>query len=884
MPIDKKLYQSVIPLKGDATKVYSKNSIRQAINENDYFVVGGKKVLKSSLNLNKGTLKEIPSDYVEKANKKDAVLEKIGWQNKAGKPAILHGLAKTVGASAAMATGAAYSTPVVGTLGGLARNIVAGGVGAEGFAMLEGRPAKGTELATGAAMEMGMPLAVKGVENALPIIKNGINSISKNGIIQNPMDFLSYHLKSPSARKLVEPIEKLHGQTINGIPIRYKPTLANSFELEFGNKSDKVGNIEAMIFENAKKEKVVQPILTTLKDKYRGQGKMREIYSSLNEKLNNGSNNVFLESDYSFLSNPNKNGYPAINMWEDFVRSGKAKRMGPDSDYVLPISQKGLRKNADGTYGVSLNSNYRMIADENKNSSIPIKTKPIIESTSFQIERPTTNTLQLKSTMMGSPLEKQLSKDGMLSINSLQAYLNNPSTSMADRTMIRKVLDERFAGQPKINYNDFRKAVSDEMVPLEKNFDSAYSNYGIGSLGYPGVKKESIEKSIKFGVDDLKSNLKGNLQSDGTYLKDYEKIKWNIDQLRKNKKLLSETPRENTSIVYSNKEKFGRGSTDHFENEGTLGHSRILVSNEEKDVMHVLEQQSDFYQKNPYSKLLENKNRSIDGEYDQDIIQYWTKKVEDYEKGQINPIQKELLGKTHQERLLQENVAHAAQNGQTKMRYPTPETAAKIQGYTPKKVLDENKFDIEVKNKLADYQKKMSDIGDEDFKYTNESRTKSVRLGRILDTQYPMKAGETPEETIINLQNKYGDDAVSIYKEYRTLQQKDHAFDIDIDKRKFYLRREIADYKNELSSNPKYQKNIFESAHETILKKYADNPKMIKKILGQDTRTVTDSKGNSWYEFDIPEAFRKGKAEIKALSTIGAIATGYKAIVDKNKK
>ena len=77
MPIDKKLYQSVVPLKGDATKVYSKNSIRQPINENDYFVVGGKKVLKSSLNLNQGTLKEIPSDYVEKANKKDAVLEKI---------------------------------------------------------------------------------------------------------------------------------------------------------------------------------------------------------------------------------------------------------------------------------------------------------------------------------------------------------------------------------------------------------------------------------------------------------------------------------------------------------------------------------------------------------------------------------------------------------------------------------------------------------------------------------------------------------------------------------------------------------------------------------------------------------------------------------------
>ena len=125
------------------------------------------------------------------------------------------------------------------------------------------------------------------------------------------------------------------------------------------------------------------------------------------------------------------------------------------------------------------------------------KKESVYQPIPFQIEKPTTNTLQLKSTMLGSPLEKQLSKDGMLSINSLQAHLNNPSTSMADRTMIQKVLNEKFAGQSKINYNDLRKAVSDEMVPLEKNFDSNYSNYGVGSLGYPGVQKESIEKAIE---------------------------------------------------------------------------------------------------------------------------------------------------------------------------------------------------------------------------------------------------------------------------------------------------------------------------------------------------------------------------------------------------
>ena len=103
-----------------------------------------------------------------------------------------------------------------------------------------------------------------------------------------------------------------------------------------------------------------------------------------------------------------------------------------------------------------------------------------------------------------------------------------------------------------------------------------------------------------------------------------------------------------------------------------------------------------------------------------------------------------------------------------------------------------------------------------------------------------------------------------------------------------YFRKEGA----ELGELVKFDKNVFEalnnnnlysSEHQTILKKYADNPKMIKKLLWVDTKTVTDVKGNSWYELDIPEAFKKGKAEIKALSTVGAIATGYKAIVEKNK-
>lgn len=690
MPVNNQLYKSIVPMRNDATRTYSREHIEPINAEQLYVTIGGKKVLKSSLNQRDDSLTEIPSNYIANANKKDAILEKIGWQDKAGKPAGLQGLAKTVGASAAMATGAAYSSPVVGSLSALAKNIIAGGVGMEGFAMLDGRTATGTELATGAAMEMGMPLVVKGITSAYGKMF-GNKTIAP--IIQNTIQ-----------------------ETI--------PT--------------------------AKKESIYQP-------------------------------------------------------------------------------------------------------------AVP-----------FKIEQPTTNTLQLKSTMLGSPLEKQLSKDGTLSINSLQAHLNNQSTSMADRTMIQKVLDEKFAGQGRINYNDFRKAVSDEMVPLEKNFDSNYSNYGVGSLGYPGVQKSNIEKSIKFGVDDLKSNLKGNLQSDGTYLKDYEKIKWNIDQLRKNKKLLSEIPQENTSIVYSNKDKFGRGSTDHFENEGTLGHSRILVSNEEKDVMHILEQQSDFYQKNSpeeigmSEELMKNISRlEKDLSSKKDILNKMkTEGIDFYgnpikpndipemeslikQQSEINKLanadlsnitQKALLGKTHQDRLLQENVAHAAQNGQTKMRYPTPETAAKIQGYKQRDSSIVEKEITELKNNRE------FDVR------TLSPDTKSFITGelnvKILDFDNAGNTNFTPRKTsdiIADIESKNG-------------------FNI--------LKERGSGYSKE---------------HQTILKKYSDNPKMVKKILGQDTRTITDTKGNTWFEFDIPEAFRKGKAEIKALSTIGAVATGYKAIANKNK-
>jgi hypothetical protein len=50
----------------------------------------------------------------------------------------------------------------------------------------------------------------------------------------------------------------------------------------------------------------------------------------------------------------------------------------------------------------------------------------------------------------------------------------------------------------------------------------------------------------------------------------------------------------------------------------------------------------------------------------------------------------------------------------------------------------------------------------------------------------------------------------------------------------------------------------------TILEKYKEYPKIIKKLYGTEPKKITDGKGNTWYEFNIPYEFKEGPAEIKA--------------------
>ena len=241
------------------------------------------------------------------------------------------------------------------------------------------------------------------------------------------------------------------------------------------------------------------------------------------------------------------------------------------------------------------------------------------------------------------------------------------------------------------------------------------------------------------------------------------------------------------------------GSHDHY-NSNTLGHIRTAVNKNEPNVLYILESQSDWGQHYELTKesnplispeirsefeqlgdmiseyVTGNKeplnNSKFAGDITQARAQY--RKYKDMLDGttkRYNATAQQIhLHKNYQTKQIQEAVLIAARNGQKKLRFPTEESAAKIEGFKPKKY-------------YIDPQ-------------TNE------RMNEFEAIRQNEQTGEygIPEHFI-------------------------EAF----------------------IGYPDRQK--------TILKKYSDFPKMWKKLFKTEPRIVTDSKGNTWYEVDVPEGY-----------------------------
>jgi hypothetical protein len=452
--------------------------------------------------------------------------------------------------------------------------------------------------------------------------------------------------------------------------------------------------------------------------------------------------------------------------------------------------------------------------------------------------------LHLESTITGGPISKIVEpKTGLVNIEQALKIIGKESGGKEKLELVKNAIGENIPA--KMDYNQFRKLIQDAIIPLERKTVNYNSNYGLGHIGFPSPKKSNIQLALDNSEQEVArltgeldkvtnqiSDIKGFKESvandpskaflrNGTdeQIKTYlqgianttkEQLALSARQAENNRKMLSEAPLENETLLLSNKEKLGRGVDAHNNPRETLGHIHYYVDAENPNTAVMTQMQSDAFQgtHRTMPNSLEEATNKLTGaqedlawakglylDTDHASLQVMKKANEEFafDKATVeNYVQKSLLDKKHQERYLQEFVDHAASKGMDKVRIPTSETAAKVQGYNP--------LEFDPGNAAA-----------------TDARRKVMEAHKL-----------------------YGPES-----------------------------KEFVEANANYDALVKNTKPEYIPGQKTILKKYEQMPKTIKKTFGEDVQIVTDGKGNTWYEFNIPANFREGKGEIKAFKEGG---------------
>lgn len=494
------------------------------------------------------------------------------------------------------------------------------------------------------------------------------------------------------------------------------------------------------------------------------------------------------------------------NELKDYLKEFEYKT---DFDYVPNKWAKGLETKFDGIVNEAGNEFTTFNPDNlhllgSKGDINLFKTRVDKVSNGILYKNNKLPGLHLKSTMDNGAISKIVEpKTGLINTEQALAIIGKESGGPTKVNLIKEGLGNNIP--KKMDYNEFRRVVQDQLIPLDHNITTNASHYGIEDIGYKQA-------------EDLL---------------------------------------ENQTLILSNKKRFGWGSNAHNNPEETLGHIHFLRDAKTPDILTVTQLQSDAFQ-GPHSimpKLFDkeaslrilDKMKDLAKKQDYDwhnaiqqpngswrypgtdviISDYLYKQgpgaqafTNDLYKAHIDNFpQKRLLEKNHQERYLQELVDYAAKRGDiNKVRVPTSETAAKVQGY--KKIPKNNTGYIGEANTLAEAKKRYKDLMDEFASL--KSQLVNLKI-----------AGLSAE----------GDKLFHIKK----------------------AQKEVTDKLIELE---KVNPMDYKESQKTILKKYSDQPKLIKKLFGKEPKIVADYKGNKWYEFDIPKSFKEGKGQIKAFSVL----------------
>lgn len=483
-------------------------------------------------------------------------------------------------------------------------------------------------------------------------------------------------------------------------------------------------------------------------------------------------------------------GRGAVNMTTDFLEAM------PFFSEMTKASQPLLKFTANKELNLLDNVINKSVEDVGSFNSNAPKTNATVELPG----------LHLKSTMSNGPISKIVEpKTGLINVEQALGIIGKESGGADKIALIKKGLGETIPA--KMDYNEFRKVVQDQLIPLERQFATHRSFYGMDKIGYRPINNLSVSESL--------SNL------------------------FKKKDLL-----ENQTLILGNKNQLGRGAAVHGNPDETLGHIHFSRTAESPDVLTVTQIQSDAFQGTFRSmpktadEVLNNianfedkyqQSAALVGRDKKTFTKHFGNQIALEKPVFENFTQKSLLDKNHQERFLQELIGYAGERGDVgKIRLPTSETAAKVQGYQIPKQWNFKLNDGDNVTLLDGSQAKVinSNAG------ANGSRFALVELPN----------GET----------RYIDISPS---DFRTKQAPLKSVnDVEV--------REV---------NAPYDQRL-----QTILKKYDEYPKMVNKLFGEEPRLITDGKGNSWYEFSIPKNFMEGKGEIKAFQKGGSLPKAQK--------
>lgn len=465
----------------------------------------------------------------------------------------------------------------------------------------------------------------------------------------------------------------------------------------------------------------------------------------------------------------------------------------------------------------------------------------------------------IRSLAKESNLSKQVSKQGTISLKNVEAWANKSDIAAIDREILRKIL-ENHKGETYIDYNTLRKEAQEQIPQYNRVPQTAYQDYGMERLGF-GPLNDSSRTSNQLAQNPAFNEryyitdnpLTGDPQF---YRREFPFDEVPISEIEEfvNNNIPSEAPYKLNTFTF---ESPGiTGNTKHYQG-NPIGHSRTFTISENPDVLYVMESQSDWAQNKPLELFKTHDIKSLQ-DLDEEIAfqeanagegfvgKDWKETLNDLRKSRefIDPVGKH-MSDTYLSRQIQENLRYAAENGQTKMRYPTSETAAKIEGYRQQETSSINELFDE---QMTEYNKGREQLAEQFFdKYIN--RLKKYKYDDVADVvqrgrQHFIEYEELPQDVGEELESQGFIDKITNDKSFN-LNELDNEF-IDA-KRKYELEHP--------APNKYIYTKEYRPEHQTILKKYSDFPKQYQKLFGKNTeiRIVKDSKGNTWYEVDVPK-------------------------------